>query len=148
MNPLLLAYIGVAIMVALSCIGSAYGVTICGNAAIGALKKTPGQLGSFIALSALPSTQGLYGFVGYFIASSFLNDAITELQGVALFGAGLAMGFVALFSALRQAKVCANGIAAIGQGNNVFGGTMVLAVFPELYAILGLLVLILVTGTI
>ncbi|MBQ0082084.1 MAG: ATPase [bacterium] len=148
MNPLLLAYIGVAIMVALSCIGSAYGVTICGNAAIGALKKTPGQLGSFIALSALPSTQGLYGFVGYFIASSFLKDAITELQGVALFGAGLAMGFVALFSALRQAKVCANGIAAIGQGNNVFGGTMVLAVFPELYAILGLLVLILVTGTI
>ena len=148
MNPLLLAYIGVAIMVALSCIGSAYGVTNCGNAAIGALKKTQGQLGSFIALSALPSTQGLYGFVGYFIASSFLTDQITMLQGIALFGAGLAMGFVALFSALRQAKVCANGIAAIGQGNNVFGGTMVLAVFPELYAILGLLVLILVTGTI
>lgn len=148
MNSLLLAYIGVAIMVALSCIGSAYGVTICGNAAIGALKKTPGNLGSFIALSALPSTQGLYGFVGYFIASSFLTVDITMLQGIAIFGAGIAMGFVALFSALRQAQVCANGIAAIGQGNNVFGGTMVLAVFPELYAILGLLVLILVTGNI
>ena len=148
MNALLLAYIGVAMMVALGCIGSAYGVTICGNAAIGALKKTPGNLGSFIALSALPSTQGLYAFVGYFIASSFLTAEITMLQGVALFGIGIAMGAVALFSALRQAKVCANGIAAIGQGNNVFGGTMVLAVFPELYAILGLLVLILVTGNI
>jgi len=148
MNSLLLAYIGVAIMVALSCIGSAYGVTICGNAAIGALKKVPGALGSFIALSALPSTQGLYGFVGYFIASPFLTDAITPLQGIALLGAGAAMGFVALFSSIRQAQVCANGIAAIGQGNNVFGGTMVLAVFPELYAILGLLVLILVTGNI
>lgn len=33
MEPILLAYLGVALMVALSGIGSAYGVTICGNAA-------------------------------------------------------------------------------------------------------------------
>ena len=39
MEPILLAYLGVALMVALSGIGSAYGVTICGNAAVGALKK-------------------------------------------------------------------------------------------------------------
>ena len=38
MEPILLAYLGVALMVALSGIGSAYGVTICGNAAVGALK--------------------------------------------------------------------------------------------------------------
>jgi F0F1-type ATP synthase membrane subunit c/vacuolar-type H+-ATPase subunit K len=44
--------------------------------------------------------------------------------------------------------VWANGIAAIGSGHNVFGATMVMAVFPELYAILGLLVLILISGTI
>lgn len=37
---LLIAYIGIAIMVGLSGIGSAYGVTIAGNASIGALKKT------------------------------------------------------------------------------------------------------------
>ena len=36
-----LAYLGVAFCVALSGIGSAYGVTICGNAAIGAFKKNP-----------------------------------------------------------------------------------------------------------
>ena len=35
----LIAYIGIAIMVGLSGIGSAYGVTIAGNASIGALKK-------------------------------------------------------------------------------------------------------------
>lgn len=148
MEPIFLAYIGVAIMVALSCVGSAFGVTICGNAAIGALKKTPGKLGLFIGLSALPSTQGLYGFVGYFVASAFLTPEISLFQASALFGACCAMGIVALLSAIRQAKVCASGIAAIGGGNDVFGGTMVLAVFPELYAILGLLVVILVTGSI
>ena len=35
---LFIAYIGIAVMVGLSGIGSAYGVTIAGNAAIGALK--------------------------------------------------------------------------------------------------------------
>lgn len=36
---LLLAYVGIAVMLILSGIGSAYGVTIAGNAAVGALKK-------------------------------------------------------------------------------------------------------------
>ena len=55
MEPILLAYLGVALMVALSGIGSAYGVTICGNAAVGALKKNPTASGQYIAMSALPS---------------------------------------------------------------------------------------------
>lgn len=145
---LLIAYVGIAIMVGLSGIGSAYGVTICGNAAVGALKKNPGASGQYIGLSALPSSQGLYGFVGYFLLSAYLVPGITWYAAAAVFGAGLGLGLVALFSAIRQAQVCANGIVAIGSGYNVFGTTMVLAVFPELYAILGLLVLILITGLI
>ncbi|MFS2981501.1 hypothetical protein AAH012_05890, partial [Bacteroides fragilis] len=50
----------------------------------------------------------------------------------------IALGLVALFSAIRQGQVCANGIAAIGQGHNVFSNTLILAVFPELYAIVAL----------
>ena len=38
MNEIILAYIGVGLMLGLSGIGSAYGVTIGGNATIGALK--------------------------------------------------------------------------------------------------------------
>ena len=146
MEPIVLAYLGIALMVGLSGTGSAYGVTIAGNAAIGALKKNPGASGSYIALSALPSTQGLYGFVGYFLLSSFLIAGMDWFHAAAIFGAGLGLGLVALFSGIRQAQVCANGIVAIGGGHNVFGTTMVLAVFPELYAILGLLVLILISG--
>ena len=148
MEPIVLAYLGIALMLGLSGIGSAYGVTICGNAAVGALKKNPGASGQYIGLSALPSSQGLYGFVGYFLLSAYLVPGITWYAAAAVFGAGLGLGLVALFSAIRQAQVCANGIVAIGSGYNVFGTTMVLAVFPELYAILGLLVLILITGLI
>ena len=51
---LLLAYVGIAVMLILSGIGSAYGVTIAGNAAVGALKKNDGAFGNFIVLTALP----------------------------------------------------------------------------------------------
>lgn len=148
MEPIVLAYLGIALMIGLSGTGSAYGVTIAGNAAIGALKKNPTATGSYIALAALPSSQGLYGFVGYFLLSSFLVANISWFVAAAVFGAGLGLGIVGLFSAIRQAQVCANGIAAIGSGYNVFGTTMILAVFPELYAILGLLVLILISTSI
>ncbi|MDE5561838.1 MAG: ATPase [Bacteroidaceae bacterium] len=140
---ILLAYLGIALCVALSGIGSAFGVTICGNAAIGAFKKNPGASGSYLGLAALPSSQGLYGFIGFFMLKGMVVESIDMLTACAIFGVGFACGLVCLFSAIRQAKVCANGISAIGGGHNAFGTTMILAVFPELYAILGLLVLIL-----
>ena len=138
---LLLAYMGVAIMLILSGIGSAYGVTIAGNAAVGALKKNDGAFGNFLVLTALPGTQGLYGFAGYFMFQTIfgvLTPEISMFQAAAVLAGGLTLGFVGLFSAIRQGQVCANGIAAIGQGHNVFTNTLVLAVFPELYAIVAL----------
>ena len=64
MEPILLAYLGVALMVALSGIGSAYGVTICGNAAVGALKKNPTASGQYIVRVAFLS--GIVWFRGIF----------------------------------------------------------------------------------
>jgi V/A-type H+-transporting ATPase subunit K len=136
MEPIILAYIGVGLMIGLAGIGSAYGVSIGGNASLGALKKNPDAFGNFLVLSALPGTQGLYGFMGYFILQGFLTPEITLAQAAAIFGAGLALGFVALLSAIKQGQVCANGIASIGAGHDVFGNTLILAVFPELYAII------------
>ena len=144
MTNLLIAYIGIALMVGLSGLGSVFGLTICGNTVVGALKKRPDAMGIYILLSALPSTQGIYGFVGYFLLQGFLTAGITALQAAAVFGAGLALGIVALFSAIRQGQVCANGVAATGAGHNVTAGTMIMAAFPEFYAILALLVLILI----
>ena len=147
MEPILLAYLGVALMTGLTFVGSAYGVTITGSAVVGAMKKNPDALGSYIALSALPSSQGLYGFVGYFMMQQFLVPEITMLTGSAIFAAGLLLGFSGLLSAIRQGQVCADGIVSIAGGHNAFGSTMVMAVFPELYAILGLLVTILVSAS-
>jgi V/A-type H+/Na+-transporting ATPase subunit K len=148
MEPIILAYIGVGLMIGLAGIGSAFGVSMGGNAAIGALKKNEDAFGNYLVLSALPGTQGLYGFMGYFILQGVLTPTITWLQAGAVFGAGLALGFVALLSAIRQGQVCANGIAAIGSGYNVFGNTLILAVFPELYAIIAFAATFLISAAI
>jgi len=138
--PIILAYAGLAIMVLFSGIGSAIGVSMGGNATIGALKKRDDAFGSYMLLSALPGTQGLYGFAGFFIINNqmptLLEGGLSMYQGVAILAAGLALGFVGLWSARRQGTVTSNGIAAIGSGHDVFGNTMILAVFPELYAII------------
>ncbi len=148
MEAIVFAYIGIGLMVGLSGIGSIYGVSISGNAAIGAMKKDPESFGNYMVLSALPSTQGLYGFVGFFVMSGSVSATMTWAAAAAVFGGGLAMGLAGLFSGIRQGQVCANGVAAIGSGHKVFGNTMILGVFPELYAILGLLVVILINGSI
>ena len=147
MQPIVLAYIGVGLMVGLAGIGSAFGVTITGNASIGAMKKNPDAFGNYMVLSALPGTQGLYGFLGYFLLANYLVEGITLFQAAAIFGAGLALGSVGLLSAIRQGQVCANGIAGIGAGYDVFGKTLILAVFPELYAIVALAATFMIGGT-
>ncbi|MBE6209685.1 MAG: ATPase [Rikenellaceae bacterium] len=131
-----MAYVGVAIMVGLAGIASAVGTAICGQAAVGAMKKNSGAFGSYMVLSALPGSQGLYGFVCFFMVQSFLVPTISMFQAAAIFGAGILVGIVNLAAAIFQAKVCANGIASIGAGNDVMGKTLILAAFPELYAIL------------
>jgi len=139
MEPIILAYIGLSLMVGLSGVGSAYGCTIAGNAAIGALKKNADAFGNYLVLCALPGTQGLYGFGGFFIFNNMvgvLTPDISWLKAGATLGAGLALGLVNWLSAIRQGQICANGIAGIGSGYDMFGNTLILAVFPELYAIL------------
>ncbi len=142
-TAVILAYVGLAIMIALSGIGSAIGVSSGGNATIGALKKDGESFGSYMLLSALPGTQGLYGFAGFFIINAKLTGLMVDgaltlsmYQGVSILAAGIALGFVGLMSGIKQGSICASGIAGIGGGHDIFGKTMVLAVFPELYAII------------
>ena len=130
----ILGYLGLGLMLGLAGIGSSIGTTIAGNAAEGALKKNPEKGSSYMILSALPATQGLYGFVAFLM----WRGKDFAAQGPMLFGVGLAVGLVCLMSAIRQGQVCANGIVGISQGHDVQTNTMIYAALPEFYAILAL----------
>ena len=144
-TALVMAYVGVALKVGLAGIASAIGTSIAGQAAVGAMKKNSGAFGSYMILSALPGSQGLFGFVCFFMVQGMLANP-TMLQGAAILGAGILVGIVNLAAAIYQGKVCANGIAAIGNGHDVMGKTLILAAFPELYAILTVAATFLISG--
>jgi len=142
----ILAMVGLALMVGLAGCGSAVGTSIVGSATLGMYKKKPDKFGNGMILTAVPGTQGLYGFVGFFLYNSVITPNFTLFQGCVVLGAGIAMGLACFISGIWQGKVCANGVAAIGDGHEVFGNTMILAAFPEFYAILSLIAAILMQG--
>ena len=133
---IILGYLGLGLVLALAGIGSAIGTTIAGNAAEGGLKKKPEASGNFMVLSALPATQGIYGFVAFFMLLGKLKA--DPSLGLVIFGIGVSVGLVCMISAIRQGKVCANGIVGVSQGHDVFTNTLIYAALPEFYAILGL----------
>ena len=53
-TALILAYVGVALMVGMAGIASSIGTAICGQTAVGAMKKNGAAFGSYMILSALP----------------------------------------------------------------------------------------------
>lgn len=133
MLNLVLGYLGLGLVLALAGIGSSIGTTIAGNAAEGALKRKPEGSGNYMVLSALPATQGIYGFVAFFMLMSKVAE-----NGAMVFGVGVSVGLVCMLSGIRQGQVCANGIVGISQGHNVLTNTFIYAALPEFYAILGL----------
>ena len=133
----ILGYLGLGLMLGLAGIGSSFGTTIAANAAEGALKKNPEKSSTYMILSALPATQGLYGFVGFLLWLVVFKPDFA-VMGPKLFGVGLAVGLVCLFSAIRQGQVCANGIVGESQGHSVMTNTLIYAALPDFYAILAL----------
>ena len=132
----ILGYLGLGLVLALAGIGSSIGTTTAGNAAEGALKRKPEASGSYLLLSALPSTQGIYGFVAFFIMLGRFTSG--TISGLLCFGVGISVGVACLISGIRQGQVCANGIVGVSQGHNVVTNTLIYAALPEFYAILGL----------
>ncbi len=134
----MLAMVGLVVMLAMTCVGSSIGVTQAGNALVGGLKKNPDMFGKGLILCALPSTQGLYGFAAFFLFLLKLSamTSLTLMQGVLIFVSGMSLGIAGYISATWQAKLICNGVVEMSNGQEVFGQTLILVVFPELYAIL------------
>ena len=70
--------LGATLCVGLSGTGSAKGVSIAGQASAGLLSEEPEKFGQTILLTALPGTQGLFGFVIALLI--FLNSGVFNAQ--------------------------------------------------------------------
>ncbi len=134
------ALLGAAVAFFVAGIGSSRGVGIAGQAGAGVLTEDPGKFGSVMLLEALPSTQGIYGFVIAFMIIVNINAGLTVQDGLYLFAAGLPIGFVGLVSGIFQGKVAAAAIQMIAKRPETLGNAIILTLMVELFAILGLVV--------
>ena len=116
---------------ALGAIGSAIGCAIAGQAAIGAMIETESGHGRYVGISAMPSSQVIYGIVVMFT----LNRAITVEAAPGMFGIGVFAGLALMFSAIHQGRCCASAINAAKFKPDIFGLSLAPAAIVEGFAV-------------
>jgi V/A-type H+-transporting ATPase subunit K len=147
---LALAILGGALAVGLAGIGSSIGVGIAGQASNGVMSEKPELFVSLLVLTGLPGTQGIYGFVvGLILANKLglLREGVVSLtmqQGWSILFACLPMALAGLVSGIHQGKVCATGAYMVAKKPSDAVKPLVMAVFVEFYAVLGLITSILI----
>lgn len=132
-------------------IGSAWGISIAAGQGAGVLSEKPSLFGKVFLLILLPGTQGLYGMVFAFLATSFtgIQSSLTEAAkmtpgvGAALGIVGFTLGLVLLMSAKYQGQTSAAAINLVAKKEDQFGRAIILPALVETYAVFGLLVSIL-----
>lgn len=140
----ILAFLGIALAVALPGIGSSKGVGMTGEAAAALTSEQPDKFGKALILQLLPGTQGLYGFIiGFFI---FLNipNASGFVEGFKLFGASIPIAIVGYSSAILQGRVATAGLQILAKKPEAATKGILYAAMVETYAILGFVISILI----
>ena len=124
----ILGYMGPAMAIGLSAVGSSLGCGIASMASHGAMeneKVDPSVHGKLVALSAFPSSQSIYGIVLMFLLIGKVSnpETITIGVGFSIFALGLFGGLGIMMSAIMQGKACATAIKATSKNPSVFGKT-------------------------
>ena len=142
---LAIALIGSGLAVALSCVGSAKGTGIAGEAGTGLLCEDPSKSGKVMVLQLLPGTQGLYGLVVWFFAlftMGAFSGGIVPLsitEGATIFAACLPIALGGWLSAIFQGRVAAASINVVAKKPDDWSKGIILCGIVEFYAILSLL---------
>ena len=120
-------------------IGSAKGTGIAGEAGAGLVSEDPSKFGKAMILQVIPGTQGLYGFVIWFLAFGKLVPGMNVAQGLQVLSACLPIAFGGLLSGIAQGKVAAASINILAKKPDDWSKGMILCITVEFYAILSLL---------
>ncbi|MEX1112736.1 MAG: V-type ATP synthase subunit K [Candidatus Andersenbacteria bacterium] len=150
---LMLAILGAAIAAALAGMGSIFGVRTVGQASSGVVAEDPDKFGKVLLLTALPGSQGIYGFLAAVIIANKIGllagapiDSIEVAHGLQILVAALPVGIAGLFSGMYQGRVAASAVNIVAKKPDAAGKGVILAAIVETYAVLGLLVTILLVN--
>ena len=134
-----LGILGAGLAAFMAGIGSAKGTGIAGEAGAGLVSEDPSKFGKAMIMQVIPGTQGLYGFVIWFLACNKLVPGMSIEQGLQVLAACLPIAFGGLLSAIAQGKVAAASINILAKKPDDWSKGMILCITVEFYAILSLL---------
>jgi V/A-type H+-transporting ATPase subunit K len=141
---IMLGWIGIYGVMALGAIGSIIGCAVAGQAAIGAMMDIEGGYGKFVGISAMPSTQIIFGIVVMFS----LNQPVSAANGGALFAIGILAGIALMLSGIWQGRAVASCIGASKDKPEIFGLSLAPAAIVEGYAVFTFVFALVLAGSI
>lgn len=139
---IVLGWIGLYAPMALGAVGSIMGCSIAGQAAIGAMLDTETGHGRYIGVSAMPSSQVIFGIVVMFT----LNRPVNVDNAAGLFSVGVLAGVALLCSAIFQGQCCAAAIHASKAKPEIFGLSIVPAAIVEGFAVFAFIFALVISG--
>lgn len=144
MNELLiiLGWIGLYAPMALGALGSVIGCSTAGQAAIGAMLDTETGHGRYIGVSAMSSSQVIFGIVVMFT----LNRPVTIENAPGLFAVGVMSGLALMLSAIYQGQCCASAIHAAKSKPEIFGLSIVPAAIIEGFSVFAFIFALVISG--
>jgi V/A-type H+-transporting ATPase subunit K len=125
--------IGPVMAMGLGCFGSSIGCAIPGMASHGIMSRVDEGHGKFIALSAAPASQSIYGF----ILMLGMRDAIRAgtLSALSGIGIGLFAGLAFMASSIFQGKCAATAIQSSAKQPGIYGKTWISIGIIESFAL-------------
>ncbi len=141
---LTLGWVGLYAPLALGAVGSMVGVGRAGMAACGALLEVESGYGRFIGISAMPSSQTIYGIV----VTLTLNVGINTDNAPGIFGIGLLAGIALMISAFAQGSACAAAINASKSKPEIFGISIAPAAVVEGFAVFAFVFALVLAGSV
>lgn len=125
--------IGPALVLALGCIGSSIGCGIAGMASHAVMSRVDEGHGVFIGMSAVASSQSIYGFVLMIIMRGKIEEGVLPpLTGI---GIGFSVGLALLASAVYQGKCAASAIQASARQPSITGKSFAALGIVESFAL-------------
>ena len=140
---ILLGWIGIYAPTALGAIGSVIGCAIGGQTACGAMLDVESGYGRFVGVSAMPSSQVIYGIVVMF---TLQRDVTSDVAG-GLFAIGVLVGLALMVSAIYQGRCCAASINASKNKPEIFGLSVAPAAIVEGFAVFAFVFALVLAGS-
>jgi len=123
------------------------------GAATGVVSEAPEKFGRLLPLTAMPGTQGIYGFITALLVFIFLGFfegdlALSATEGLRVFFSCLPVAFVCMVSGIYQGLAAVGAVGMVARRDEEAGKALIFPALVETYAVFSLIISVLMLITV